>query len=214
MKEVISIPNASRTFKALRSLGYDINSSIADIVDNALTNKVRANDIQVFFNLNKQYEIIARIIDNGCGMSRDELEEAMRIGADAKYESGDLGRFGLGMKTASLSHCNVLTVISKKKNTGLSGFSWNLGYVKSTGDWNLLELDKAEINRMLKTDNIHIEEQGTVVLWDDLFLINNEFNSIINHKLAGNYLFRKIENLKLHLGMVFEHRVPLNIVLF
>ncbi len=210
MKEVISIPNASKTFKALRSLGYDINSSIADIIDNAITEKVGADNVSVLFNLNKDYEITARIIDNGTGMTSDQLREAMRIGADSAYEAGSLGKFGMGMKTASLAHCNILTVISKTKETEVSGFSWNLGHVKKIGNWSLLELDETEIDKKINDSNLQIGDQGTIVFWDDLFLMNSEFNSNISNKLASNYLFRKIESLKLHLRMVFHRFLDSN----
>lgn len=204
MKEVISIPNASKTFKALRSLGYNINSSIADIVDNALTGRVSADTIQIFLRRNKDHQIIARIKDNGKGMTKDELRNAMRIGADANYKAGDLGKFGMGMKTASLSHCNILTVISKTKNKEISGFRWDLAHVKDTGEWSLLELDNDRISLIIEEEDLQLLDQGTIILWDDLSLINSEYNSKKNQKLADNYLYRRTENLKLHLRMVFH----------
>lgn len=204
MKEVLSIPNAAKTFKALRSLGYDINSSIADIIDNALTSRVMADSVKVVFKRNEDFEIVARIMDNGSGMAPEALEEAMRIGAEAAYESGDLGKFGLGMKTASLSHCNVLTVISKTKSSRVSGYRWDLGHVRETGRWVLLELDEIAIQNILTKEDLALEDQGTIVFWDDLFMLNSEYNSNTSQKLADNYLFRKEESLKLHLRMVFH----------
>jgi signal transduction histidine kinase len=114
MKKVTSIPNASRTFDALRSLGYDLNASIADLVDNSITPRVNADEISIALTKDAN-KFKFYIQDNGNGMKDFELEEAMRIGADRKYQAEDLGKFGMGMKTASLSHCNILTVISKKK---------------------------------------------------------------------------------------------------
>jgi hypothetical protein len=212
MKEVISIPDASKTFKALRSLGYDINSSIADVIDNALSNKVKADNINVIFKLNERFEIVARIIDNGSGMNSVELEEAMRIGAESSYEKGDLGKFGLGMKTASLSHCNILTVISKKKDSEIAGYCWNLGHVHKANDrnvdkalgWSLLQLNSEEIYSFLNKEKMNIEINGTIVFWDQLTRLNQEYGSIISDKLAQNYLYRTTEKLKLHLRMVFH----------
>lgn len=209
MQEVLSIPNASKTFKALRSLGYDINSSIADIVDNALTSRVKADKINIIFKIIDS-QIVVRIQDNGCGMNSNQLEEAMRIGAEATYETGDLGKFGLGMKTASLSHCNILTVISKTKSSEISGYRWNLGHVKNTGTWSLLKLDENAIEIILKKEGTKFEDQGTLVLWDDLLMINKEYNSVSNQKLADNYLYRKTESLKLHLSMVFHRFLEKN----
>lgn len=204
MKEKRSIPGASKTFKALRSLGYDINSSVADVVDNSLTERVGSNHIHIVFGLNENFEVIARIQDDGIGMTDKELEEAMRIGAESYYEAGSLGKFGFGMKTASLAHCNVLTVLSKTRDSEIVGYRWNMGHVKKRKDWILLELERDEISQILFKEKIKIENQGTVVLWDDLFVINSEYNSIKSDKLAANYLFRKTEALKLHLRMVFH----------
>ena len=204
MEEIISIPGAVKTFNALRSLGYDVNSSIADLVDNAITAKVKAKNIEIYLGFNASYEIIFSIKDDGLGMESDELQEAMRIGADSIYEKGDLGKFGMGMKTASLSHCNILYVISKRENTELSGYCWNLGHVKEVKTWSLLRLSNDEVNEVLRKGKFPISNCGTMVLWDQLFLLNREYSSITSDKLAQNYLFRTIEKLKLHLRMVFH----------
>src|SRR5450759_582338 len=117
MKEVISIPNASRTFNALRNLGYNLNSSIADLVDNSLSERANSRNVHIKFWLNKDSEIVFRMHDDGIGMNPKELEEAMRIGKESSYALGDLGKFGMGMKTASLAHANIFTIISKKDNS-------------------------------------------------------------------------------------------------
>lgn len=210
MKEKRSIPGAAKTFKALRSLGYDINSSVADVVDNSLTQRVGSNYIHIVFGLNDNFEVIARIQDDGIGMTNSELEEAMRIGADSYYEAGSLGKFGFGMKTASLAHCNVLTVLSKTYNSEIVGYRWHMGHIKEKDDWILLELEPEDISQILFKEKISISDQGTVVLWDDLFVINSEYNSIRSDKLSANYLFRKTENLKLHLRMVFHRFLDSN----
>lgn len=204
MKRVESIPNAQRTFRALRSLGYDLNSSIADIVDNSINPRVSSKNIKVKIGFNEEYEIVCRIIDDGNGMNRDQLIEAMRIGSDSTYTKGDLGKFGLGMKTASLSHCNILTVISKSKDSEINGCSWNLGEISKSQEWSLLELSKNEINTTLNREKINLGKSGTIILWDQLFNLNREYNSYKNEKLAQNFLFRKIEEIKLHLRMVFH----------
>ena len=204
MREIISIPGASRTFAALRKLGYNLSSSIADILDNSITKKVSAKNINIFFIFNKQNNIICRIHDDGCGMSPIELEEAMRLGTDTTYESNDLGKFGMGMKTAALSHCNILTVISKKQNEKICGFRWDISKITETGDWTLLQLDEKEIQEVLDQEETKLGEQGTIVLWDDLFNINREYKSYKIEKFAQNYYFRILNELQLHLGMTFH----------
>ncbi|WP_163710852.1 ATP-binding protein [Mangrovibacterium lignilyticum] len=210
MKEKRSIPGAAKTFKALRSLGYDINSSIADILDNSVTDSVGSNRIEITFDRNFEFELVVRIKDDGVGMTAVELEEAMRIGADSYYETGSLGKFGFGMKTASLAHCNILTVLSKTKNSEIVGYRWNMAHVKEKRDWILLELEENDINQILFKEGLSLGKQGTIVLWDDVFGINSEYNSHISPKLARNYLFRKTESLKLHLRMVFHRFLDRN----
>lgn len=203
MKEVTSIPIASRTFEALRNLGYNLNSSIADVVDNAVNKQVAAKNITVNFSFERKKRIMCYIQDDGCGMSESELEEAMRLGTDTTYEDKDLGKFGMGMKTASLSHCNTLTVISKRKRSNLSAFRWDIGHIKNNG-WTLLKLSQQEIKDLIKATKLNFGDQGTAVIWNDLFWLDNEYKSYNNEGLAQNFYFRTLEKLKLHLGMVYH----------
>ncbi|MEE1946962.1 ATP-binding protein [Pedobacter sp. KR3-3] len=203
MKEITSIPNASRTFDALRNLGYDLNASIADVVDNAITEKVAADSISITFSNPSKQKTVCRIQDNGCGMSHRELEEAMRLGTETTYEEKDLGKFGMGMKTASLSHCNILTVISKKRGSEICAYRWDIGHVRKKG-WTLLELTKSEVQALLKKEMINLGESGTIVLWEDVFWLNEQLASYANDKHRNNFYYRLIENVKLHLGMVYH----------
>lgn len=203
MKTIESIPHAERTFEALRSLGYDLNSSIADIADNAITAKVHAKNISIIFK-RKGNKFICRIKDDGAGMKEKELEEGMRIGTETSYGMHDLGKFGMGMKTASLSHCNVLTVISKTKKAEIVGYRWDMSHVKGTKQWALLQLNKKEIAAILQSEKLTLSQNGTIVFWDDLNLLDNEYKSYTSHKLAENFYFSLLGKLKLHLRMVFH----------
>ena len=203
MKTIESIPHAGRTFEALRSLGYDLNSSIADITDNAITAKTHAKNISIIFK-RKGKKFICRIKDDGVGMTKKELEEAMRIGTETSYGMHDLGKFGMGMKTASLSHCNILTVISKTKKTEIVGYRWDMGHVKGAKQWALLQLNKEEIAEDLKSEKLTLSRNGTIIFWDDLRLLDDEYKSYTSHKLAENFFFTILGKLKLHLRMVFH----------
>ncbi|MBC8770434.1 ATP-binding protein [Arenibacter sp. BSSL-BM3] len=204
MKEVISIPNASRTFEALRSLGYDLYSSIADVVDNSITEKVGSSKVNIDFDFKGKSNLILRITDNGCGMNQSELEEAMRLGTETTYIERDLGKFGMGMKTASLSHCNVLTVLSKKKNKPVCGYRWDMDRIDSTQNWVLLQLNNKEIDLLLKENELEIGKSGTIVMWDDLFILDQDVQLYNSQKLAQNYYFRLLTKIKLHLGMIYH----------
>jgi len=203
MKEVISIPNASRTFEALRNLGYDLNSSIADVVDNAITEKVSAKTVSINFSFDSGRNLSCQIQDDGCGMNDIELVEAMRLGTETSYYQNDLGKFGMGMKTASLSHCNVITIISKKKRSDISGYRWDISHIEKKG-WTLLKLNNSEIDQVITSRNCDLGNHGTAVIWNDLFWLNKEYKSYGSEKLAQNFYFRIMESLKLHLRMVYH----------
>ena len=134
MDKKILIPNAAMLIDSMRSIGYSFETAVADIVDNSIY--ARATEIRLVHQIFGKDPYFA-ILDNGVGMTFDELQNAMVYGAknpnDVRDEN-DLGRFGLGMKSASMSQCRNMLVISKKNGT-LNGFSWDLDYVIETQEW-------------------------------------------------------------------------------
>lgn len=101
------IPSAQRLVKSLRDVGYEFATAVADLIDNSVEAKANTVWIDVVWDGESSYVTIA---DNGEGMSPQQLREAMRFGSERDYESEDLGKFGLGLKTASLSQCLKFTV--------------------------------------------------------------------------------------------------------
>ena len=137
-------PSAACLSASMRDLGYSLESAIADIIDNSIS--ANAAVIDIVCNLTGATPSLA-IIDNGWGMSSDEIVEAMRHGAsDPKMERGpkDLGRFGLGLKTASFSQCRTLTVASAKDGR-VSGAEWSLDRIDELDDWMLSILDEVHL---------------------------------------------------------------------
>lgn len=105
-------PRPSALSASLRDLGYSVETAVADIIDNSITAKASQVDI---FCVETDGELSLAILDNGTGMDKEKLLEAMRpgtFGPDAPREETDLGRYGLGLKTASFSQCRRLTVVS------------------------------------------------------------------------------------------------------
>lgn len=92
------IPSARRLVRSLRDMGYDFTTAVADLVDNSLEAEATVVTIDVEFEGDESW---VRIIDNGHGMTEEELVEAMRYGSDREYDDQSLGKFGLGLKTAS-----------------------------------------------------------------------------------------------------------------
>ena len=138
-------PTADVLMNSMRSMGYSFESAIADIIDNSISAK--CHEVRILFPSNP-LDCYVAICDDGEGMARDELFEAMRYGSNLKKNGrdlDDLGRFGLGLKSASLSQCRKLTVVSKKDGI-LSSFCWDLDNVMRECDWSIIEYDQSEIN--------------------------------------------------------------------
>ena len=116
MKNINLPPLAASFTESIRDIGYSLNTAVADIIDNSISAEATTIDIHV---KNEEGEISLAIIDDGTGLEEDELVSAMRLGSKNPLEErseSDLGRFGLGMKTASFSQCKKLTVVSSINN--------------------------------------------------------------------------------------------------
>ncbi|MGH4125496.1 MAG: ATP-binding protein [Clostridium sp.] len=116
-------------------MGYSLEATISDIIDNSITAQATTITIK-FFPVGQPYILI---LDDGAGMTGNELNIAMQYGSknpNKKREPNDLGRFGLGLKTASLSQSRTLKVISLK-NGELSGRRWDMDFILQTGEWSL-----------------------------------------------------------------------------
>ena len=210
MKKKIAIPHAYRTLQALRSFGYDLNSSVADIIDNSIA--ADAENIWIEINRSDGGFYLC-LVDDGKGMTQTQLYEAITIGTDQKYEEEDLGKFGLGMKSASLAHCNQLTVISRtSKNAKSSACSWDMDLVKKTNEWTFLEYSQSDISKLLSQQENLPDDYRTIVFWNDMFLLDSEFNSKKTEQGARGFAERTINSLAIHLGWVFQRFLDNNFV--
>jgi hypothetical protein len=191
------LPKASSLIESLRDIGYSFESAIADIVDNSIT--ANAKNIKIYFDFHNKYLSIA-IIDDGVGMIENELIKAMKLGSKNPLDDrdeNDLGRFGLGLKTASFSQCRKLTVVSSV-NSKKSSTQWDLDYVAQTEDWSLQILNSDEINNIYKIDLLR--NNGTLVLWEETDrIIDNTISS-----LTEDIVYEKIKILQKHLELVFH----------
>ena len=159
------IPSARRLIKSLRDMGYDFAQAVADVVDNSIEAGAFLVAIDVEFDGDDSW---VRIADNGKGMTPDELREAMRFGAEREYDDEDLGKFGLGLKTASLSQCQCLSVASRwnRDRADIAAYSWDLDHIERTNRWEILPLEKNRLGRAIRKPLK--ETTGTVVLWERL----------------------------------------------
>lgn len=188
-------PDAVSIMESTRAIGYSLPVAIADIIDNSIA--AEAERIEIFYSATEKY---VAILDDGCGMNSDEINIAMKYGGisplDKRHES-DLGRFGLGMKTASLSQCKILTVVSKKNNE-LSARQWDLNTIYRLNSWALLELSSEEIKLVPKVDLLKDFSNGTLVVWQ-------EFDRMFQgNKNVERFFPEKMQEVREHLSLVFH----------
>lgn len=150
---------------SLRDMGYSIESAVADLVDNSIDAGARTVDVDLVF---EGAESWLRVADDGCGMTPQVLDEAMRYGTRRDYGSRDLGRYGLGLKTASLSQCRRLSVATRiaPERARVHARCWDLDHVEAVDEWQLLDLGPLERDERLT--NPLAQRPGTVVLWEQL----------------------------------------------
>lgn len=166
MKTENTPPNVGNFVKSLRDVGYTLEVAVADIVDNSIS--ASASHIQIYAVPNP--EMIFCILDDGSGMTELELVEAMRLSSkspDDKREVKDLGKFGLGLKTASFSQCKKLTVLSKK-NSITSIKQWDLDYIAQHNEWLLITPDSNDFVNTQLMDEFKMLQHGTLVIWQEI----------------------------------------------
>ena len=206
-------PKAEFLIKSLAEQGYSLESSLADLMDNSIS--ANSNRIEVLIDMSAD-PFMLFLADNGDGMTERELIENMQFPSNSSEASRgtlDLGRFGLGMKTASFSQTRKFTVLSKKKNdTKFSGVTWDVDILKSEG-WKIKINTSAEINqlmyqyRQLSKTYIDIDNlfdyinTNTIVIWYGLY----KYENYLKEGKIKSALQRELNDVTFsHLSVVFH----------
>ncbi|NLE04124.1 MAG: ATP-binding protein [Crenarchaeota archaeon] len=197
---IIAQPIASSMIESLRAFGYNPQTAIADIIDNSISAGAKNVWIKFFWDGESSY---ISVLDDGRGMSEEDLNNAMRPGSKSPLEDRhpeDLGRFGLGLKTASFSQCRRLTVSSRKEHHRKVTRCWDLDYVIQTGEWRLLTEPYPESNaKIMDLNNV---TTGTLILWEHLDRLVD--NAKVTDDFAHARFLELAEEVKSHLSMVFH----------
>lgn len=195
IREVKVPPQAALLIESMRDIGYSLETALADIVDNSITAGATSIDI---FTMISDSDVKIGIVDNGKGMDEEELLNAMRPGSRNPREGrseADLGRFGLGLKTASFSQCRKTTVVSRKDHVTVAAV-WDLKLVADTDDWIVQIPDEPELLPWVDK----LGSSGTVVIWERL-------DRVVEHTDSGpditNFVSR-IDEAREHLELVFH----------
>lgn len=200
------MPSPASLFQSLRSIGYSLEAAIADVVDNSVAAQAHFIDIRFFWNEGIPW---LAIIDDGCGMTAAKLVTAMRLGSIsplATREKDDLGRFGLGLKTASFSQCRQLTVLSLKDGQ-VSCCQWDIDQITEdeNAGWRLRVLDSNELQKHetlshLIKEYLNSKGSGTIVLWEKLDRLKEPQTSPRNEAFFDSLMF----DVRKHLELVFH----------
>jgi hypothetical protein len=203
-------PHAAALVEGLRDIGYSLETAISDIIDNSVT--AGARRIKIITETWSDEPHIA-IVDDGAGMTEDELVAAMRPGSQnplATRDEPDLGRFGLGLKSASFSQCRRLTVVSRMSGRTCAAI-WDLDDVAERNEWAVQLPD--DISGIPEVDQLGAK--GTLVLWQKLDRLSGGFSH--NAAKRAEVINQRIAETERHLRLVFhrfiEDAKPLHIML-
>lgn len=198
----ISPPGAAAMLESLRAYGYSLNTAIADLIDNSIA--AESKNVWITLRWDGENSWIS-IQDDGKGMTERQLSQAMVAGSQSplnRREEGDLGRFGLGLKTASLSLARSLTVASKTISSPVAVRRWDLDYISAqeTNEWRLLKIGRSNAEEKLRG----IEElySGTVVLLENLDKLCR--GTIASSPAHRDEFYHQVDSLRDHLGMIFH----------
>jgi hypothetical protein len=198
IKAEIAKPNPKSTINSYRSFGYNLSTAISDIIDNSIS--ANANEIRLEYKWDGQDSFIL-ICDNGIGMNKDELIIAMTPGSkdpEEERNENDLGRFGMGLKTASFSQCKRLTCITKRENEAAIKRCWDLDFINSENEWQLLDY----VSENSFVEKIEKQKSGTLVLWEKLDRVVG--NAEVFNENVKNAFYQEMINVKNHIGLVFH----------
>lgn len=194
-------PNPARLIEGLRDTGYEFNTALADIIDNSIDADASAIDIRIEMDVDG--DILVTVADNGCGMDSNTLEEGMTYGAQGNDNPKRLGKFGLGLKTASTAFCRKLSVITRNSPSGpLIKATWDLDHVVNSGAWELLIESPTSFDTS-RLDEVAKSSHGTLVVWDKVDRLLKHYQDP-GGKHARKALDRQIDSFKDHASMIYQ----------
>lgn len=202
MDKTLLPPDPGRMIEGLRDTGYEFKTAVADIVDNSIAAKATVVDIRM--NMDYRGNLKISIADNGFGMDREHLLNAMKYGSQRRDDPASLGKFGLGLKTASTAFCRCLSVLSRPDGSSSPlQATWDLDHVVNAKDWELL-LPEPDEEGLQHLETVAAGHSGTVVVWDkvDRFFKRDYQDPGGTH--ARKALERRKAEVEEHIGMVYQ----------
>jgi len=208
-KPTENIPSAARGINAFRDMGYTFHSAVGDIIDNSISHGKAKN---IYIKLDYAADGIESfyIIDDGIGFPETKEDNVMKYGSDMAYDKENLGKYGVGLKSASTSMCKKLSVISKHEDDeDAHKIVWDLDHVEKTEKWETLHPhldseDKEVINKYFSNDT------GTIVKWENIDRVIKKYTlKAFEAKAIEKLLIKDVNkgnaySLKFYLEMTFQ----------
>lgn len=204
-------PNPEYLIKSIAEQGYSLETALADLIDNSIS--ARADKIEILTDVSNTDDISLYITDNGDGMTADELAANMKFpssSVERERDKTDLGRFGLGLKTASFSQTRKFTVISRKENGTYTARTWDVNYLRKCGKWRIIVNTDEQIDQVLNdyrdcTNNFGKQfsdyEPSTLIVWQGLY----KFQNFIEPENRAKALIEQLDKTtREYLGIVFH----------
>lgn len=194
----VAEPRADALIESLRAFGYSPESAVADLLDNSISAGARHIDVEFFWDGADSHVAVR---DDGRGMDDGALFAAMRPGSTSPLEerdAKDLGRFGLGLKTASFSQARELTVITQSAGSEQAAIRrWDLDVVQASGQWRLYKSAPASLRFKPLSD-----KPGTLVIWSKCDrLVGQADRGDAKAQSRFNHVARRVSD---HLGAIFH----------
>lgn len=202
IEEIELLPDPERVIVGLRDTGYEFSTAVADIVDNSIA--ANATQVQLFLAADLNGQIRLLIADDGEGMGREGLINAMQYGSKVRQNAASLGKYGLGLKTASTAFCKRLSVISRADGaTPALMATWDLYHVAKVNKWSLLLTENCDDEALELLDRIAPDKPGTVVLWEKVDRLMKDYANPTGMP-AKKALKAREDSLRHHLAMVYQ----------
>lgn len=190
-------PNAKRLVGALRQIGYSFEQAISDLIDNSINAKADNVLVRIITSGNEIVSVV--IADDGFGMSPEKLVDAMKFGSDEEAAAKSLGKYGMGLKLASLSHAQSVSVITKGTGKGKEcARRWTIEGIKKGWVCDVIKDDDAEKYYKSRRLPFSISKSGTLVVWNDIDKLPT------SEKGLEDTLKKLRSKLKNHLGLCFH----------
>jgi hypothetical protein len=194
-------PNPSRLIEGLRDTGYDFKTALADIVDNSVDAGAKLIDIRIYMDTDG--EIVVSVADDGCGMDEKTLLDGMTYGATGRVDPKRLGKFGLGLKTASTAFCRRLSVITRRSPKAEPQRAiWDLDHVVKVSDWELL-MDSPTKAELQLLDKVAKGKSGTLIVWEKVDRLLRAYANPTGVS-ARNAIGKLVDQFRDHAAMVYQ----------